>query len=83
MTVNNIDKVNSSSTPKKVKIPRYSEFLKLDTSLFKVPGVGYENSLRMSLNSTISGESIKYRIFISEVGTTVSKVRNSIRKNLF
>ena len=41
----------------------------------KVPGVGYENSLRMSLNSTVNGERVKYRIFISEVGTTVSKVR--------
>ena len=51
--------------------------------LLKVPGVGYENSLRMSLNTTINGESVKYRIFISEVGTTVSKVRNSKRENLF
>ena len=35
----------------------------------------------MTLNSTINGESVKYRIFISEVGTTVSKVREPIYVN--
>ena len=41
----------------------------------EVPGVGFENSLRITMNSSNNGEGLKYRIFISEVGTTVSKVK--------
>jgi len=40
----------------------------------KVPGVGIDNSLQITLNSTTTGKKVRYRIFISEVGTTVSKV---------
>jgi len=40
----------------------------------KVAGVGYKNSLRLTMNSTVSGAPVKYRVFISEAGTTVSKV---------
>ena len=37
-------------------------------------GVGEDNSLRLLLNQSHHGKPIKYRIYISEVGTTVSKV---------
>ena len=40
----------------------------------KVQGVGLENSLRIKLNKDIEKEYVHYRVFISEVGTTVSKV---------
>ena len=40
----------------------------------QVPGVGFDNSLKITMNSTITGKKVRYRIFISEVGTTVSKV---------
>ena len=40
----------------------------------KVQGVGLENSLRIKLNKDLEEEDIHYRVFISEVGTTVSKV---------
>ena len=40
----------------------------------QVPGVGIDNSLQITLNSTTTGKKVRYRIFISEVGTTVSKV---------
>ena len=43
-------------------------------SAHKVAGVGYKNSLRLTMNSTVSGVPVKYRVFISEAGTTVSKV---------
>ena len=42
--------------------------------LYKVPGVGHENSLKLSLVKKQKSQNIKYRVFISEVGTTVSKV---------
>ena len=41
---------------------------------FHVAGVGYKNSLRLTMNSTVEGVPVKYRVFISETGTTVSKV---------
>ena len=37
-------------------------------------GVGLENSLRIKLNKDLEEEDVHYRVFISEVGTTVSKV---------
>ena len=40
----------------------------------KVQGVGLENSLRIKLNKDLEDEDVHYRVFISEVGTTVSKV---------
>ena len=40
----------------------------------KVQGVGLENSLRIKLNKDLEKEDVHYRVFISEVGTTVSKV---------
>ena len=46
--------------------------------LAKVPGVGFDNSLRLTMNSTYRGLKVKYRIYISEVGTTQSKVKNFI-----
>ena len=44
--------------------------------LAKVPGVGFDNSLRLTMNSTFRGLKVKYRIYISEVGTTKSKVND-------
>ena len=40
----------------------------------KVPGVGPDNSLRVTLNPVFRDQHVKYRISISEVGTTQSKV---------
>ena len=40
----------------------------------KVTGVGEDNSLRLNFNQSYHGEPLKYRVYISEVGTTVSKV---------
>ena len=45
----------------------------------KVQGVGLENSLRIKLNKHINEKKITYRVFISEVGTTVSKVLTKCR----
>ena len=42
--------------------------------LEKVTGVGLENSLRLTMSPMYGGRSVKYRIYISEIGTTRSKV---------
>ena len=50
--------------------------IKSSNILAKVPGVGFDNSLRVTMNSTFRGVKVKYRIYISEVGTTQSKVKD-------
>ena len=37
-------------------------------------GVGEQNSLKLVLGSKLDGNPVKYRVFISEAGTTISKV---------
>ena len=37
-------------------------------------GVGAQNSLRLTLGLQLAGQAVKYRVFISEAGTTTSKV---------
>lgn len=37
-------------------------------------GVGEQNSLRLNLGLQLAGQAVKYRVFISEAGTTTSKV---------
>jgi hypothetical protein len=39
-----------------------------------VTGVGEQNSLKLDLGSQLNGKPVKYRVFISEAGTTISKV---------
>lgn len=41
--------------------------------------MGLENSLRIKLNTHVDKKEVRYRVFISEVGTTVSKVIKKIR----
>ena len=41
----------------------------------KVPGVGKNNGLQLVMNPEPNGVPVKYRIFISEIGTTYSKVK--------
>ena len=36
--------------------------------------VGEQNSLKLVLGSKLDGKPVKYRVFISEAGTTISKV---------
>ena len=43
-------------------------------ALAHVTGVGYENSLRLKMSSSIRGLRVLYRIYIGDVGTTRSKV---------
>ena len=50
----------------KLKVPK--------TQNYKVQGVGIENSLRLILKE----QNVKHRVFISEVGTTISKVSSLI-----
>ena len=40
----------------------------------QVPGVGKNNGLQLVMNPEPKGVPVKYRIFISEIGTTYSKV---------
>ena len=47
---------------------------KIFLKLLKVTGVGYDNSLRVLLNPSYKEEKIIYRVYISEVGLTNSKV---------
>ena len=41
--------------------------------------MGLENSLRIKLNTHVDKKEVRYKVFISEVGTTVSKVIKKIR----
>ena len=45
----------------------------------QVPGVGKKNGLQLVMNPEPKGVPVKYRIFISELGTTYSKVLTTIR----
>ena len=42
--------------------------------VLKVTGVGYDNSLRVLLKHSYQGTKLIYRVYISEVGLTNSKV---------
>ena len=42
--------------------------------LLKVTGVGEQNSLNLILGPELDGKPVRYRVFISEAGTTTSKV---------
>ena len=64
-------------SPKVIAFKRHAIYTKtfsFNQVNIKVTGVGYENSLRLLLKASYNGMKLKYRAFISEVGTTVSKV---------
>jgi len=63
-------------------------FNNVDITLLKsegptnVPGVGKNNGLQLVMNPEPNGVPVKYRIFISEIGTTYSKVYFDVRTSL-